>query len=171
MANSMAYISFLLSSIFLLSSHVLTQELFKENPMINVDWYDLSGTRFKMRPTLGLRRSLPPNSHYFRSWSERVNIWPDRFFGSPKNKHNSASSPPYPPPTNMDHYTHSLAFHYNDGFISGKKSHVIRNRTGRFHHPRPWADHSNPWPSHASKKLALQPGPKKNKRRPPPPTN
>ncbi|XP_020962628.1 uncharacterized protein LOC110264781 isoform X3 [Arachis ipaensis] len=202
MANSMVYISFLLSSVFLLPSHVLTHEQFKEeiiseNSMINVDWYDPSGVRFRRLPPRP-GPLPPPSSHYSRSWSkrvnpwsERVNPWSDRSFGSSplrgqpkKNKHNSASSPPHPPPTKMDHYTHSFAFHHNDGFISdwynpstGKRSHVYRKGTDPFHRRRPWAEHSNPWPGHASKKPALQPRLKKNKIKaaappqPPPLTN
>ncbi|KAL1347769.1 hypothetical protein AAHE18_07G029700 [Arachis hypogaea] len=103
MANSMVYyISFLLSSVFLLSSHVLTHEQFKENTMINVNWYNPS---------------------------------------------------------------------------TGRTGHVGRKGTDPFHRRRPWAEQSNPWPGHASKKPALQPRFKKNKNkaaappRPPPSTN
>ncbi|KAL1347771.1 hypothetical protein AAHE18_07G029800 [Arachis hypogaea] len=121
MANFMAYISFLLSFIFLLSSHVLTHELFKENSMINVDWYDPSARRYKvLRPRSGRFPPSPP-------WSQHFSPWPDRSFGSPplharpkKNKHNAASSPP---PIKMDYYTHSFGFYYNnDGFISETES-------------------------------------------------
>ncbi|KAL1347767.1 hypothetical protein AAHE18_07G029600 [Arachis hypogaea] len=103
MANSMVYISFLLSSVFLLSSHVLTHEQFKENTTMNVDWYNPSAGK---KSHVFRKRKDPFQLR--RPWVEHSEPWPGGHASKKpalqprlkKNKINAAPPQRPPPPTN-----------------------------------------------------------------------